>query len=73
MVEHGMSPLAAIRAATTTAADALGLGGEIGRIAPGYRADLLAVAGDPAERIDALADVRCVLIDGRPLPGGDAG
>jgi imidazolonepropionase-like amidohydrolase len=68
MVEHGLSPLAAIRAATGTAAEALGLGGEIGRIAPGYRADLLAVAGDPAERIEALADVRCVLLGGRPLP-----
>lgn len=71
MVEHGLSPLAAIRAATGTAAEAIGLGGEIGRIAPGYRADLLAVAGDPAERIEALADVRCVLIGGRPLPASD--
>jgi len=36
------------------AADALGLGGETGRIAEGYAADLLAVVGQPAERAHAL-------------------
>src|SRR6266446_1097224 len=61
MVKYGMSPLEAIRSATTVAADALGLGGETGRVAEGYAADLLAVAGQPAERIGALADVRLVL------------
>jgi imidazolonepropionase-like amidohydrolase len=68
MVRHGMTPLEAIRAATATAAEALGLGGEIGRIAPGCRADLLVVAGDPAERIEALDDVRRVFAGGRPVP-----
>ena len=69
MVRHGMTPLEAIRAATVTAAAALGRDAEIGRIAPGYRADLLVVAGDPAEGIEALADVRRVFVDGRPVPG----
>jgi imidazolonepropionase-like amidohydrolase len=64
MVKYGMSPLEAIRSATTVAADALGLGGETGRVAEGYAADLLAVAGQPAERIGALADVRLVLARG---------
>ena len=64
MVKYGMSPLEAIRSATTVAADALGLGGETGRVAEGYVADLLAVAGQAAERIGALADVRLVLARG---------
>jgi imidazolonepropionase-like amidohydrolase len=67
MVKYGMTPLEAIRSATTTAADCLGLGDAIGRVAPGYAADLIAVAGDPAERIEALADLRLVLVGGRAL------
>src|SRR5262245_56716448 len=64
MVKYGMAPLEAIRSATTVAADALGLGAETGRVAEGYAADLVAVAGQPAERIGALADVRLVLARG---------
>jgi len=71
MVEHGMAPLEAIRAATAVAADLLGLGDSIGRIAPGYVADLVAVAGNPAERIQALADVNTVLVGGRVMAGLD--
>jgi len=67
MVAHGMTPLQAIRAATLTAAEALGLDRTIGRVAPGYRADLLVVAGDPAGDVQALARVRMVLVGGRPL------
>ena len=67
MVKYGMSPLEAIRSATTTAAECLGLGHLIGRVAPGYAADLIAVAGDPAERIEALADLRLVLANGRTI------
>ena len=67
MVKYGMAPLEAIRSATTTAADCLGLGGVTGRIAAGYAADLIAVAGDPAERIQALGDLRLVLAGGRTI------
>jgi imidazolonepropionase-like amidohydrolase len=67
MVKYGMTPLEAIRSATATAADCLGLGEAIGRVAPGYAADLIAVTGDPAERIEALADLRLVLVGGRSL------
>jgi imidazolonepropionase-like amidohydrolase len=69
MVKYGMTPLEAIRAATVTAADCLGLGEVTGRVAPGYAADLIAVAGDPAERIEALADLKLVLVSGRVLIG----
>jgi len=65
MVKGGLAPLAAITSATATAARVLGLEGETGRIAPGLAADLLAVAGNPAERIQALDDVRLVLAAGR--------
>jgi imidazolonepropionase-like amidohydrolase len=64
MVKYGMTPLEAIRSATSMAAEALGLGGETGRLAEGHAADLLAVTGDPAERIGALGDVRLVLARG---------
>ncbi len=64
MVKYGMTALEAIRSATSVAAEALGLGGETGRLAEGHVADLLAVTGDPAERIGALGDVRLVLARG---------
>lgn len=67
MVKYGMTPLEAIRSATVTAAECLGLGDVIGRVAPGYAADLIAVAGDPAERIEALADLKLVLVNGRVI------
>ena len=69
MVKYGMTPLEAIRSATVTAADCLGLGTVTGRVAPGYAADLIAVAGDPAERLDALADLKLVLVNGRVIGG----
>jgi len=40
-----------------------------GRVAPGYAADLIAVAGDPAERIETLADLKLVLVNGRIVVG----
>lgn len=67
MAEAGMAPLAVLRAATATAAALLGPGEETGRIAPGLAADLLAVAGDPGERLGALDEVRLVLVGGRAL------
>ena len=69
MVKYGMTPLEAIRSATVTAADCLGLGEVTGRVAPGYAADLIAVAGDPAERIETLADLKLVLVNGRIVVG----
>jgi imidazolonepropionase-like amidohydrolase len=65
MVKAGMTPLETIRAATATAARLVALGHEVGTIAPGLVADLVAVDGHPEERIEALADVRLVLTSGR--------
>lgn len=64
MVKAGMSPLEAISSATSVAARVLGLGEAVGRIAPGLAADLVAVGGDPCERIEALDDVRLVVARG---------
>jgi imidazolonepropionase-like amidohydrolase len=65
MVKAGMAPLDALRAATATAAHLLGLQHETGRVAPGLAADLLAVEGEPAERLEALDAVRLVIARGR--------
>jgi imidazolonepropionase-like amidohydrolase len=67
MVAGGMTPLDAIRAATSAAATVLGLGEETGRIAPGLAADLLAVEGDPTADVKALDAVRLVIADGRTV------
>jgi len=65
MVEYGMSPLDAIRSATSVAATILGLEGQVGTLAPGADADIIAVAGDPTARIADIRTVRFVMADGR--------
>jgi imidazolonepropionase-like amidohydrolase len=64
MVRYGMSPAQAITAATTTAATLLGREAEIGRIAPGMLADLIAVDGDPLADPTALERARWVMKGG---------
>jgi imidazolonepropionase-like amidohydrolase len=56
----GYAAVEALRAVTSLAADACGVGDRVGRVAPGYDADLLAVAGDPLLDIAALRDARAV-------------
>ena len=69
MVEYGMTPAQALRAATATAAQVLRRGDEMGRIAPGLRADLVAVRGDPLQDIAALRAVVWVVSGGRIMAG----
>jgi imidazolonepropionase-like amidohydrolase len=64
MVELGMSPLAAIRSATAAAAEMLGKAGELGVIAPGAYADIVAVRGDPLQDVAELGRVAFVMKDG---------
>ena len=65
MVQHGMTPMQALVAATVNAADLLGLSAEIGTIEPGKTADIVAVAGDPLSEIAAMRDMRFVMRAGR--------
>ncbi len=64
MVEMGMSPIDAIRSATSRAAEMLGMQGELGVIAPGAYADVIAVAGDPLKDVNELRRVRFVMKNG---------
>ncbi len=63
-VEFGMTPMQAIQSATSRAAELLGKRGEIGVIAPGAYADLIAVASDPLADITVLKSVQFVMKDG---------
>jgi imidazolonepropionase-like amidohydrolase len=65
MVELGMSPLDALRAVTSVAAEVCGLANRKGRLAPGFDADLVAVAGDPLTNPAAVLDVQAVYLAGR--------
>jgi imidazolonepropionase-like amidohydrolase len=67
MVEQGMSHRDAFAAATTNAARVLGLENEIGRIAPGYSADLIAVEANPLDDTSTLENVDWVMVRGRVI------
>ena len=60
----GLSASALVRAATSDGAAVLGLGEVLGRVAVGYRGDLLVVDGDPTNDVGALTRVREVILDG---------
>ncbi|GAB4168560.1 MAG: amidohydrolase family protein [Wenzhouxiangellaceae bacterium] len=65
MVEAGMTPIEAIRAATLRAAELLGIERQAGRIAPGYWADIIAVADDPLKNVRTLEQVVFVMKGGK--------
>lgn len=64
LVEDGWSPMEVIRMATSNGADLLGVGDRVGRIAPGYAADLIVLPGDPSVDITVLDQVELVFKDG---------
>ena len=64
-VQAGLSPVQAIECATSTAADACGIGGRVGRLRTGEAADLLVVGGDATADVRRLWDVRAVYQEGR--------
>ena len=63
--QGSLRPMDALISATSLAAESLNLSETIGRLAPGYRADLIAVDGDPAVDITALTRVVFVMRDGK--------
>ena len=65
MVEFGMTPMAAIQAATSRAAEMLGMAGDLGVVAPGDYADIVAVPGDQLKDVKVLERVGFVMKDGR--------
>lgn len=67
MVELGMQPLDAIKSATQTAAEALGVGNQIGLLAPDYAADVLIIEGNPLTKMSQLRQVREVFLEGKSV------
>jgi imidazolonepropionase-like amidohydrolase len=72
MVDRGMMPMQALQAATMTAAELINRADDLGQIAPGYLADIIAVTGDPSEDIERVQDVRFVMKDGVVYSGAAA-
>jgi imidazolonepropionase-like amidohydrolase len=73
VVEYGMTPLQAIRSATSVGADNIGWGGRVGSIEKGTYADLIAVSGNPAIDVTELERVKFVMTDGQVFPNDFAG
>jgi imidazolonepropionase-like amidohydrolase len=61
LVDHGMTPAAALKTATANAADLLGLANQIGTLEAGKEADIIAVPGDPMKDIRVMEKVRFVM------------
>jgi len=64
LVARGMTPMQALYAATVTSAELIEMDDRLGRLAPGYLADIVAVPGDPSQDITTTLDVRFVMKDG---------
>ncbi len=65
LVAAGLTPLAALRAATITGAEMLRLDKQIGQVAPGFEADLVVVERNPLEQVATLQDPLLVINNGR--------
>jgi imidazolonepropionase-like amidohydrolase len=68
MVKWGMTPAQALRSATQTAAELLGMGDQVGSIEAGKLADVVAVTGDPLSDVTVLERVDWVMKGGRQYP-----
>jgi len=64
-VEYGMSPMEAIKTATSRAAELLDMQGQLGVVAPGAFADIVAVEGDPLKDVKVMEKVKFVMKDGK--------
>jgi imidazolonepropionase-like amidohydrolase len=72
LVAAGMTPAEAFAAATEVGAEACGLTGQVGVLAIGARADVVAVDADPRRDLDVLAAPRAVLAGGTVVHGAGA-
>lgn len=71
LVDCGLTPLEAIQAATVESAKALGKQNDLGRVAPGYFADMVVLGADPLEKIDNVGKIDLVVAAGRPYKPAD--
>lgn len=69
LVDFGLSPMRAITAATSQAADLLGINDKTGTLEPGKLADIVGIEGDPLSDIKSLDNVRLVLKEGKRYDG----
>jgi imidazolonepropionase-like amidohydrolase len=67
LVKYGLTPQEALATATTGAAKVLGMEGEIGKIAVGYSADLIAVDANPLTDVRTLEKVEWVMVRGKVI------
>ena len=72
MVKYGMTPIQAIRAATSSAAELLGMQNDVGSIAAGKYADIVAVKGDPLADVAVLQKIDFVMKGGEVHKGPDS-
>jgi imidazolonepropionase-like amidohydrolase len=68
-VKYGMTPIQAIRSATSSAAELLGMQNDVGSITAGKYADLVAVKGDPVADIGILQKIDFVMKGGEVHKG----
>ncbi len=68
LVDNGLTPKEALASATTVAAKVLDMQNQLGRIATGYSADMIAVAENPLTNIRALEKVQWVMVKGKVIP-----
>ncbi len=72
MTSLGMSPLAALRAATSVDAELLGISAQVGSLEPGKLADVVAIPGDPTIDVKATERVFFVMKEGKIVKHADA-
>ena len=70
MADAGLSPLVALQSVSSNAARLLGIEATVGQVRPGFAGDLVAVAADPLEDLDALRDISLVVQAGRVVRAG---